>query len=426
MARTAEGLPEGTRVSDFITIGVVAKKIPERVVLKVLREEDRASQRMRKLPARAVVYYVIALAIYMNVSYGEVLRCLLEGLEWLGQPTKHLRKTRKSAITHARQRLGFEPMQRLYQELVHPIATERTRGAWYPSPKEDTVRWRLVSLDGSTLDLQDTPANDELFGRPPSSRGESAFPKLRFVALAECGTHVLFGAAEGPYAFSEVHLARQLLPQLVSGMLCIADRNFYSFGLWQEAAATGADLLWRVKVGNELPVLEDLDDGSFLSKIYPSAADRRLGRNGVSVRVIEYTLKDDVGNDVTPEGKDEHYRLITTILDPESAPASDLGALYHERWEIENAFDEFKTHLRGRKTILRSRTPELVRQEFYGFLLAHYVVRDLMHEAALEAEIDPDELSFTHSVRVIRRKIQAARSLPGAAPFPPSANRTSS
>jgi hypothetical protein len=426
MARTAEVLPEGTRVSDFVTIGVVAKKIPERVVLKVLREEERASQRMRKLPARAVVYYVIAMAIYMNVSYGEVLRCLLEGLEWLGQPTKNLRKTRKSAVTHARQRLGFEPMRRLYQELVHPIATEHTRGTWYPSPKEASSRWRLVSLDGSTLDIQDTPANDELFGRPSAPRGESAFPKLRFVALAECGTHVLFGAAEGPYAFSEVHLARQLLPQLAAGMLCLADRNFFSFDLWQESVATGADLLWRVKLGNELPVLEQLDDGSFLSKIYRSTDDRRRDRHGVPVRVLDYTLKDDVGNLVTPEGKDEHYRLITTILDPDAAPASDLGALYHERWEVENAFNEFKTHLRGRKTVLRSRTPELVRQEFYGFLLAHYVVRELMHEAALEAEIDPDQLSFTHSVNVIRRKIQAARSLSGTAPFPPSTNRPSS
>ena len=427
MARTVAGLPAGTRVSDYITLGVVAERIPRSTVDRILREEERESERIRNLPAHLVVYYVIALAIYMNVSYGEVLRCLLEGLEWLGHPIARLRQTTKSAISYARTRLGYEPMQRLYRELVSPVATERTRGAWYRSPAPDrgpsTRSWRLVSLDGSTLDVADESANVDFFGRPGASHGKSAFPQLRFVSLIECGTHVIFGAAEGPFSFGEVQLARSVLPLLEPDMLCLADRNFFGYDLWHEAASMGADLLWRVRLDAALPVTEALEDGSYLSKVYASADDRRADRHGTPVRVIEYQLLDDVGNRVRSKGKDAHYRLVTTILDPEAAPASDLARLYHERWEAENAFDEFKTHLRGRQTVLRSRTPALVRQEFYGFLLAHFVIRGLMHEAALAADIDPDEVSFVHSVRVIRRKIQTSARRPGTAPFSPSVNR---
>lgn len=422
MARTAAGLPEGIRLSDYITLGVVAEKIPEQTVREVLREESRESERQRQLPAHVMVYYVIALALYMNVSYGEVLRCILEGLEWLGEPVKQLRQTGRSGISQARSRLGFESMRRLYREIVRPVATEATRGAWYRCPKRQASRaWRLVSLDGSTLDVPDEADNRETFGRPPAARGRSGFPKLRFVSLVESGTHVLFGAAEGPYRFSEVELAREAIVHLTPEMLCIADRNFFGYELWQEAAASGADLLWRIKVGAVLPRRAELEDGSYLSRIYPSSKDRDRDRNGLDVRVIEYVLEDDVGN-VSPED-DPHYRLITTILNPEVAPAQDLAALYHERWEIETAFDEFKTHLRGAGVVLRSKTPALVRQEFYGLLLAHYAVRALMHEAALKADIDPDELSFVHGIRVIRRKIQSQTgNLPGAAPFPPFDN----
>jgi len=424
MARTVAGLPEGSRLSDFITLGVLAAKFPARKIHRVLRETGRQSERQRRLPAHVMVYYVIALALYMDVSYGEVLRCLVEGLQWLGQPIKRLRQTSRVGISKARTRLGFEPMQRLYDELVHPIATKRTRGAWYRSPAQD-LSWRLVSLDGSTLDIPDEQANDAAFGRPPSSRGRSAYPKLRFVSLAECGTHVLFASADGPYREGEIELARKVLPKLRPGMLCIADRYFFGYHLWQEAAATGADLLWRIQKNLVLPRLEQLGDGSYLSTIYPSPSDRRNERNGVAVRVIEYTLesKEDPQNTL--------YRLMTTLLDPALAPAPDLAALYHERWEIETAFDEFKTHLRGRRAVLRSKTPDLVRQEFYGLLLAHYAVRALMHEAALAADIDPDNVSFVHSVRVVRRKIQRARGLHEdasgdlASPFPPSTNSPS-
>lgn len=396
MARTVAGLPEGTRVTDYISLGAVAGWVPLERVNRVLERLDRQSQRKRQLPAHVMVYYVIALALYMGVSYGEVLRSLLEGLEWIGLPVRRIRTTGASGISQARTRLGSEPLKALYEELVAPIAVEQTRGAWYRG-------WRLISLDGTTLDVADEALNDEAFGRPGASRGRSGYPQLRFVSLLECGTHVLFGAQQGPYASSESELARKSIERLVPGMLCLADRHFFSFPLWNEAAETGADLLWRMKRNANLPCEERLEDGSYLSRIYPSTKDRRHERNGVVVRVIEYAI--DGLEDAEPL-----YRLLTTILDPEAAPAQDLAALYHERWEIETSFDELKTHLRGRRIVLRSKTPELVRQEFYGLLLAHYATRGIMHEAASRADLDPDELSFVHTVRVIKRKILTAGS----------------
>jgi hypothetical protein len=216
---------------------------------------------------------------------------------------------------------------------------------------------------------------------------------------------VLFGAEEGPYTVSEIELARSVVARLRPQMLCLADRNFFSYALWSQAADTGADLLWRMKSNAVLPCHQRLEDGSYLSKIYPSSEDRRRDRGGRVVRVIEYTLEG-------VEDPEPLYRLLTTLLDPELAPAQELAALYHERWEIETAFDELKTHLRGRGIVLRSKTPELVRQEFYGLLLAHYALRGIMHEAALHADLDPDELSFVHTVRVVRRKILTAGSFP--------------
>jgi hypothetical protein len=400
MARTAAGLSAGARVTDFISLGAVAGWVPMEKVREVLRQEGRESQRQRNLPAHVVVYYVIALALYMGVAYGEVLRCLVEGLGWLGLPVQRIRTTGPSGISQARSRVGVEPLRRLYEELVEPVAVERTRAAWYRG-------WRLVSLDGSTLEVADEAVNAEAFGRPGASRGVSGFPQLRFVSLVESGTHVLFGAEQGPYTVSEIELARSVVARLRPQMLCLADRNFFSFALWGQAADTGADLLWRMKSNAVPPCHERLEDGSYLSQVYPSDKDRRHDRRGRVVRVIEYTLEG-------VEDPGPLYRVLTTILDPVAAPAQELAALYHESWEIETAFDELKIHLRGRGIVLRSKTPELVRQEFYGLLLAHYALRGIMHEAALHADLDPDELSFVHTVQVVRRKSLTA----GA--FPPS------
>ncbi|HXW21909.1 MAG TPA: IS4 family transposase, partial [Rhodomicrobium sp.] len=304
-------------------------------------------------------------------------------------------------VSQARTRLGSEPLRQLHDEMVQPIAVRATRGAWYRS-------WKLVSMDGSTLDVADDRANDEAFGRPSASRGSSAYPQIRFVSMVENGTHVLFGTQMAGYRTSEIALARAVLPNLRPGMLCMADRLFFGFSLWKDASSTGADLLWRIKKNTRLACEERLPDGSYLSHIYPSEQDRRRKTNGIKVRVIDYYL--DGVADAEPI-----YRLLTTILDHEKAPAQELAALYHERWEIETALDELKTHLRGAKTVLRSKTPDLVRQEFYGLMMAHFAIRGLMHEAALKADDDPDRMSFLHAVRVIRRK------LPVFAAIPPSA-----
>lgn len=402
MARTVAELPQGARITDYISLGVIAEKIPLKDIRRVLQETGRESRRQRNLPAHVVVYYVVALALYMQSSYGEVLRCLCEGLQWLGLEARRIRRTGKSGISQARSRLGAEPMRRLYEDLVGPLAQKRTRGAFYRS-------WRLVSLDGSTLDVADEAVNEQAYGRPGASRGRSAFPKIRFTALVENGTHVLFGAQMDGYQTGELTLAGRTLGWLKAGMLCLADRGFFSFEFWCKACATGADLLWRVQGNAGLPCRKALPDGSYLSRIYPSPADRRNDRNGVCVRVVEYCLRGS-------RKPDQVYRLITTLLDPDQAPACELAALYHQRWEIETTFDELKTHLRGRQIVLRSKTPELVCQEFFGLMLAHFAVRSLMHEAALQADLDPDQLSFLHSVRVLRRKIS------GPVSFPPSAD----
>lgn len=403
MARTVAEIAGGVRVTDFISLGVISRTITSGEIARVLRETGRESERHRKLPMHVMVYYVIALALYMDASYGEVLRCLLEGLEWLGLPVKSIRTVQKSSISRARTRLGVEPVRQLYEELVGPVASQETRGAWYRDR-------RLVSIDGSTLDVADTPENEEAFGRPGSSRGTASFPKLRFVSLVENGTHMLFASRHGPYrGSSEQALALEVLPRLEADMLCLADRGFFNFKLWNTALQRGSDLLWRAPNNIVLPCIERFEDGSFLSKLYPSQEDRRRGRHGIEVRVIEFEIEG-----LAHQADGQLYRLVTTLLDPAEAPALELAALYHERWEIETAFDELKVHLRGRAIVLRSRTPDLVRQEFYGLLLAHYAVRDLMHEAALGADLDPDDVSFVHAIRVVRRK------LPQAVAFPPS------
>lgn len=394
MARSVATLPAGSRITDYISLGVIAKSFPVSRVHSVLSATNRASVRQRDLPAQVVVYYVIALALYMESSYREVLRCLLEGVQWLLDPSVSVKVAGKSGISQARTRLGWEPLRQLHDEVVGPIAGPVTKGAWYAG-------LRLVSLDGSTLDVADEAANDAAFGRPGASRGSSAYPQLRFVSLVENGTHVLFGSQMAPYGTGEVTLAKPVLASLRAGMLCLADRQFFGFELWTLASKTGADLLWRIRHNMRLAPDQRLPDGSYLSRIYPSERDWRHKTNGVTVRVIDYRLEGVA--DAEPI-----YRLVTTLLDPARVPAPELAALYHERWEVETALDELKTHLRGANIVLRSKTPDLVRQEFYGLMMAHFAIRSLIHEAALKADEDPDRLSFIHAVRVIRRKLSAA------------------
>ncbi len=293
-------------------------------------------------------------------------------------------------------------MRALHDAVVRPVGQPSEPGCGYR-------QWHLVSVDGSSLDVADEHGNAAAFGRPGASRGASAFPQIRFVSLVENGTHVLFGSRVAGCTVSEQRLAHDVLPALSAGMLCLGDRNFFSYALWNHARATGADLLWRIKKNLRLPRETPLADGSYLSRIYPSERDRRHHRRGVCVRVIDYQLPGVA--DAEPL-----YRLLTTVLDAQRAPARELAALYQERWEIETALDELKTHLRGARIVLRSKTPDLVRQEFWGLMLAHFAIRSLMHEAARQRDDDPDRLSYVHAVRVIRRNIITHGAVPPSTP----------
>src|SRR3984957_14783949 len=274
MARTLAALPAGRRITDYISLGVIIKFFPVEKIHAVLDETKRASVRERDLPAHVVVYYVIALALYMRSSYREVLRCLLGGgVQGVLDPSAAVKVAGKSGISQARSRLGSEPLQKLYEAIVAPIAEKRTKGAWYRE-------WRLISLDGSTLDTADTVENEKAFGRPGASRGSSAFPKIRFVALLENGTHVLWAARMSKYRTAETTLAQQVLPALRPGMLCLADRFFPGYKLWRMAARTRADLLWRIRQNARLDIDRRLPDGSYLSRIYLSTSDRRNQRKG--------------------------------------------------------------------------------------------------------------------------------------------------
>lgn len=380
--------PTDERLSDRIAIGLLTRAFTPEAVDAAVAATDSGEVRSRLLPARVTVYYVLAMCLFSGQGYEEVMRLLVGGLEWMSRWRRAWTVPSTAAIAKARARLGAEPLRALFEATVRPLATDATRGAWYRG-------LRLVAMDGATLDVPDTTENDEHFGRPGSGRGEGkgAFPQIRLVGVAECGTHAMFAAAIGPYASSERTLATQVLPAVGPGMLLMADRGFTSHELWRIAAATGADLLWRATNVFSLPVLHELSDGSYLSHLI------RKGHESIPVRVIEYTIDDGRA----PDG--EHYRLVTTLLDPEQAPALELAELYAQRWEFETALDELKTHQRGAKVVLRSKSSDGVEQEVWGFLLVHWAIRDLMHTAALDGDVDPDRVSFIRTLRLARRTV---------------------
>jgi hypothetical protein len=378
-----------------VGIGVLAEAFPLETVRAILKATGREGKRKRLLPPMMMVYYVIALGLFVGVGCRGVLRELLDGAKWIWP--EHVRVATESAITQARQRLGSQPIEALYREVVAPLAKKVTRGAWFRL-------WRVVSLDGFVLDVAESEQNVASFGRPGASRGKSAYPQARVVGFLENGTHVFFGAEMDRCAVGETTIARRILSKLRRNMLCLADRNFFCYPLWEQAVATGAKLVWRAKQQLVLPKVRKLADGSYLAKFYPSQKHRRQDREGMLVRLIDYRI----------DGFRGSYRLVTNILDPAKAPAMELARLYSERWTIETAFDEIKTHLRGSNVVLRSKLPDLVRQDVFGLLLAHYGVRFVMHDAALSEDISTEELSFVHTLRVVHRK------LPWFVSFPPS------
>lgn len=370
-----------------IDLGSMSSAFPMADVQRILEETNRSSIRKRKLPAYLMTYYVIALGLMASVGTREVLRHLLDRFrgqqrKWTGELAS------EAAITKARKRLGVEPLRRLFDTFVHPIATRAIRSAWYR-------QWRVVSLDGTTLCMLDTPENEKRFGRPPASRGRSAWPQLRLVTLLENGTRVLFAAALDAYRVAEGTLAQRIIGRLEEGMLCLGDRGLYSYSLWTAAAATGAELVWRVQKGLGLPEVQRLPDGSFLSEIRPHGPGHK--RHSTVVRVVSFT--------VTLKGRSERYRVITTILDPSLAPALELARLYAARWTIETAFREMKVRQRDRTLLLRSKLPDLVEQDVYGLLLAYFGIRQLMCQSARREAIEPEELSFAHALHVIIRRL---------------------
>lgn len=380
------------RLSDVVSVGLLTRVFPPDVVDAVIAECGRTEQRSRTLTARVTAYFSIGMALNADGSYEDVFAQLTDGLSWSSGWSQSWSLPTKSAIFQARSRLGPEPLQALFRRVAQPVAVAATPGSWLAGR-------RMVAIDGTCLDLADTPENAQHFGRPASSRGEqSAFPQARLVAVAECGTHVLFDAELGPCALSERELANALLDRLEAGMLLLADRGFYGFEMWTRAAATGADLLWRVKSTLSPRHLETLPDGSWLAQIIPTSGTQRRHRTPLTVRVIDYTLDDGRDNP-------EQYRLLTTILDPADAPAQDLALAYAQRWEIENTFDELKTHQRGPRAVLRSKSPPLVQQEIWGHLCCHYAIRTLMVDAARAGQHDPDRVSFVAALRITRRSL---------------------
>jgi len=386
------------RLPDLVSVGLLMKVFPAEVVDAVIAACGRTEQRRRSLPARSMAYFAMGMALHSEGSYEDVLALISDGLAWAQRDEGSGKLANKAAIFHARSRLGPEPMALLFERVAKPMAGKDTPGCWLAGR-------RLVAIDGTCVDLPDTPANDSHFGRPGVMKGErSAFPQARVVALAECGTHAMFEAVVGPYTTSEAAMSVDLLGRLAPGMLCLADRGFYSFKAWENACATGADLLWRVKKNLILEPVKDLPDGSWLADVFDSSTDRAR-RHPVRVRVISYTIED--GRD--PAGP---YRLITTLLDHTEAPADQLAAAYSQRWEIETAFDELKTHQRGPRAVLRSKSPELVTQEIWGHLCCHYAIRSLMLDAADHAGRDPDRVSFVAALRISRRSIAQQGAFP--------------
>jgi Transposase DDE domain/Insertion element 4 transposase N-terminal len=355
----------------------------------------------------AGVYYVMALSLYPEAAYEEVFAAIAQGLAWAAGAAEPPRVA-KSSISGLRSKIGAAPLRELVQRCCVPMADERAH------PQAFYNGLRLVALDGSTFELPDETDNVEQFGRPGCRQGVSGYPQARCAVLAECLTHAILGANLGPYRSGEWELCQPLLSRLAPDMLCLADRGFNGFEHWQQARATGAQLLWRCAITRQLPVEQPLVDGSYLSTIRPSGVGRtEADAQAITVRVIEYELP--ALADAEPR-----YRLLTTLLDAHAAPAMELATLYHRRWEVEGLYDELKTHLRQSRRVLRSKTAELVRQEFYGWVLAHYAVRWLLHQGASRHRIAHAELSFTGHVHLLRRAQPRSGAFPPRAPAPPT------
>jgi len=401
MARTKAVLGSGARLSDYLSASLLARVYPAEQVQQALAEHGVGSQRIRRFPALVGTYYCMALSLYPEAAYEDVFAVVAQGLAWM-RGEEAVTTVAKSSISAARSKIGYAPLRTLYERACVPLATAREQ------PEAFYAGLRLVAIDGSNFEVPDEQANAAAFGYPGSRTGHAAYPQAQCAVLVECVTHATIGANLGPYRAPEWDICKPLLARLKPDMLCLADRGFNGYTHWKAACDTGAQLLWRCVNDRQLPVVKTLDDGSYLSAIYPDAKSRRSRSGEITLRVIEYSL---------PGVADaqQRYRLVTTLLDAKQAPALELATLYHERWEVESVFDELKTHLVQRRRTLRSKTPDGVRQEFYGWVLAHYAVTWLMHQAASAHRVRQRSLSFTGHVHLLRR------AQPRSGAFPPSA-----
>jgi hypothetical protein len=411
-------------------LDALAVALPDATVEDVIARTGTREQRRRLLPTHLVVTLVVGMGLWAAESVRHVLAEVVEGWREVRErqdaalgPRGHRRGWRlpsTAALVQARQRVGVRLFRELFHAVAGPLATPDTAGAFLGGR-------RLLAIDGTTLDVADTLANDRAFGRPTTRRAPGAFPQLRLVALIETGTHALCDVVLRPCRTSEVPAARHLLRSVGPGMLLLWDRGFYSYDLIRRTLERGADFLGRTKANVVLPVEQVLPDGSYLSTIYPSPKARRRREGGILIRVVEYALD-------TPAGPGtERYRLVTSLLDHRAFPAAVLATTYHERWEFETALDEVKVHQWAHPRPLRSKHPREVVQEVYGLLLAHLAIRTLMYQAARLDGVDPDRLSFTGALRVLRRAIpRAQRTAPKQLPLfatgcsatsPPSASR---
>jgi len=405
VARPGQQVVAGDRLADRIGIGVLTKVFTPELVDRVVEQAGVREQRTRTLPARVVVYYVLAMVLFFQSGYAEVWNKLVAGLDWahrfrarvlLGmQPTP-------AAITLARQRLGWQVMQRLLAETAGPLAGQEAGPAFCSG-------MRLTAVDGMCLDLPDTPENAAEFGYPGNDAGRGPFPQVRVVGLGECGTRAVLGAELSPLAAGEQPLARKLLARLSPGDLLLADRNFLSYDLLKDVLAAGVHVLWRAKSDVDLPVLEVLADGTYRSRIADPAASRKMRRKGadpkdipgIPVRVIEYTVTSAGGAEFS-----ETFTLVTDILDPELLTCEQAAAAYASRWQLETCFDELETSVRGgAAVVLRSKSPPMIRQEIYAMLCCYQAIRVLISHAAGEHGTDPRRVAFTVARDAVRRRI---------------------
>jgi hypothetical protein len=381
-----------SKFSQELTMGVIARIIPPRIIVTVLEAEGRFTERERKLNLVVTVLLVIMLNIYTTYSIGAVLAKMAQGLRFIWSDPDYV-VPNDSAISYRRYQVGVRPLVGLFQEVCEPLATPDTPGAVL-------FGLRLMAIDGTVEDVPDTPANAAVFGRHQSHRGPSAFPQVKGVYLVECGTHAIVDAGFWPYHTSERVGGFRVLRSVTAGMLLMWDRGFHDYDMFVQVRQRGAHVLSRLPAHVKPARVQSLTDGSYLAYLQPSAYQRRKAGERLLVRVIEYTITDP-----NLPGYGQTHRLVTTLLDPETYPILDLICTYHERWEVEIVIDEIDTHQRLLPGPLRSLKPIGVIQELYGLLIAHYIIRTLMYQAARQVNLDPDRLSFIGAVRLLQNAV---------------------